>query len=302
MEIEIDGLQKLLASVDGQWASAIEALNKIKGRIIVSGIGKSGHIARKIAATLASTGTPAQFVHSAEAAHGDLGMITKDDALLVLSWSGESSELKSLIDYSRRFGILLVALTSSAASALGTAADKVLVLPKAKEAGSLALAPTTSTTMQLVAGDALAIALLELKGFDKSKFLNFHPGGSLGAQLKRAGDIMHSKMPLCDRQEKMSAVILEMSSKAFGCVGITDGGKLCGIITDGDLRRHIDNLMQKSASEVMTAAPKTILPDTLASSALEMMEKSTITALFVLEEKKPLGIIHIHDILRQGII
>lgn len=305
IETEIAGLDKLLGAIDADWEKALTALSKITGRVIVSGIGKSGHIARKISATLASTGTPAQFVHSAEAAHGDLGMITKTDALLVLSWSGETAELKPVIDYSRRFGVLLIALTSNRDSALGKAADIVLALPDAKEAGSLGIAPTTSTTIQLVAGDALALALLEMKGFDKNHFRSFHPGGSLGAQLKRVGDIMHKdkEVPLCDRETKMADVLLVMSSCAFGCVGVLEGDKLCGIITDGDLRRHINNdLLSKSAASVMTSNPKTIRSDMLASAALELMESTKITALFVVENGKPVGIIHIHDILRQAIV
>ena len=305
IQLEIDGLKKLLNVVNQDWVSAIEALNTISGRVIVSGIGKSGHIARKIAATFASTGCPAQFVHSAEAAHGDLGMITKQDALLMLSWSGETTELKPLLEYSRRFGVLLIALTANADSALAKAADIALILPQVKEAGSLGLAPTTSTTIQLAAGDALAVALLELKGFNQEHFRNFHPGGSLGAQLALVGDVMHSgkDIPLCDKKTKMADALLAISSHAFGCVGITDGDKLCGIITDGDLRRHInDDLLNKTAEQIMTPNPKTLAAQMLASAALEMMQGAKITALFVVEKERPIGIIHIHDILRRGII
>ncbi len=305
IETEIDGLKKLLSSIDGEWVKAVQALNDISGRVIVSGMGKSGHIARKIVATLASTGCPAQFVHSAEAAHGDLGMITKQDALMILSWSGETTELKPLINYSRRFGVLLIALTANKESPLGKAADIVLTLPNANEAGSLGLAPTTSTTIQLVAGDALAIALLELKSFDKEHFRNFHPGGALGAQLMSVGDIMHKgdNMPLCQKETKMADALIKISAHAFGSIGVVENETLIGIITDGDLRRHInDNILNKTAQDVMTPNPKTIHPETLASAALEIMEKAKITTLFVVENNKPIGILHIHDILRQGIV
>lgn len=304
IQTEIDGLKKLHLTINDDWVKAIEALKKTSGRVIVSGIGKSGHIARKIAATLASTGCLSQFVHPSEAAHGDLGMITKEDALLILSWSGESLELKPLINYSRRFGVLLIGLTANKNSALGNTADITIELPKATEAGSLALAPTTSTTIQLVAGDALAISLLEMKGFNKDNFRDFHPGGALSAQLKIVRDIMHSQLPLCEKKTKMSEVLLKISAGAFGCVGVIDEqGFLCGIITDGDLRRHIeDNLFGKNAENVMTANPKTINPDMLASSALEIMNREKITALFAVENNRPIGVIHVHDILRQGVI
>ena len=304
--LEIDGLKKLSGALDQNFEQAVKRLSEVSGRVIVAGIGKSGHIARKIAATMASTGTPAQFVHPSEAAHGDLGMITQNDAVLALSWSGETAELRPLITYSRRFAILLVALTSQPASALAQAADITIKLPAAEEAGSIGLAPTTSTTIQIVMGDALAIALLETKGFDTNRFRDLHPGGALGAQLKHVGDIMHQgdALPLCDQTTSMAEALLTISAKAMGCIGITNAhGALIGIITDGDLRRHIsDNLISKKAADVMTRQPKTIASNMLAPAALDMMQKARITSLFVVDNGKPVGIIHIHDFLRQGIL
>ncbi len=304
--LEIDGLQKLLQTIDKNFEQAVMRLSKISGRVIVAGVGKSGHIARKIAATMASTGTPAQFVHPTEAAHGDLGMITQNDAIVALSWSGETTELRPLITYSRRFAILLVAITSRPNSALAKAADITITLPIAEEAGPIGLAPTTSTTLQIVTGDALAVALLEKNGFDQNRFRDLHPGGALGAQLKHAHDLMHSgaAMPLCAQTASMADALLIISAKAMGCIGVVDEqGKLVGIITDGDLRRHItDDLLTKNTKNVMTPDPKTITKDMLASTALELMQKSQITALFIVEDGKPVGVIHIHDFLRQGIL
>jgi arabinose-5-phosphate isomerase len=309
LETEREGLAALAAAIgDGLSASFVAAVDAIReghGRLIVTGMGKSGHIARKIAATLASTGTPAFFVHAADASHGDLGMITSDDAMLVLSWSGETGELRSVIDYSRRFGITLIAVTVSARSTLGKAADIVLALPPAREACPHNLTPTTSTLMQLALGDALAIALLESRGFTAVDFGVFHPGGKLGAALKFIRDVMHpgAAVPLIARGAPMSEAIVEMSAKGFGCVAVIDAdGKLAGVVTDGDLRRHMrDDLLQAPVDEVMTASPKTVRPDQLASEALQLLNASKITALIVVESNRPVGIVHFHDLLRAGV-
>ena len=309
LETEREGLAALAAAIgDGLGAAFIQAVETIcraRGRLIVTGMGKSGHIARKIAATLASTGTPAYFVHAADASHGDLGMITSDDVMLVLSWSGETGELRSLIDYSRRFRIKLIAVTVSTESTLGKAADIVLALPGAREACPHNLTPTTSTLMQLALGDALAIALLESRGFTAIDFGIFHPGGKLGAALKFIRDVMHpgDAVPLIGRGAPMSAAIVEMSAKGFGCVAVTDAaGRLAGVITDGDLRRHMrDDLLQATVDEVMTASPKTVRPDQLASEALALLNASKITALIVVDKERPVGIVHFHDLLRAGV-
>lgn len=286
------------------FADAVERIAVIAGRVIVTGVGKSGHIGAKIAATLASTGTPAFFVHPSEANHGDLGMIAADDAIIALSWSGESAELKGIVAYSRRFSIPLVAITSNAASALARQADVVLCLPRAPEACPHGLAPTTSTLLQLAIGDAIAVALLEARGFTPDHFRTFHPGGQLGANLTLIRDIMHSgdRLPLVSADAGMREAVLEISRKGFGCVGILDAaGALAGIITDGDLRRHIDSdLLSLAVHEVMTQRPKTISPDTLAATALQMINASSITTLMVIEDGKPVGIVHLHDLLRIG--
>ncbi len=288
------------------FAKAVATIARARGRLIVTGIGKSGHIAQKMAATFASTGTPAFFVHPSEASHGDLGMITRDDAILALSWSGETVELGNIITYSRRFAVPLVAITSKATSALGEAADVVLELPKAKEACPHGLAPTTSTTIQMAIGDCLAVALLEVKGFTAHDFKEIHPGGSLGASLKFVADVMHSgeDLPLVRKNEVMSKALVTMTQKSFGCLGIVDAkGKLVGVITDGDLRRHMgDELLAATAGEIMTRKPKTTSPDMLASAALEILNSSLITALFAVAKGKPVGIIHVHDLLRAGVV
>jgi arabinose-5-phosphate isomerase len=309
LEAEGGGITALAAALGNglgpTFVEAVELIRGIKGRLIVSGMGKSGHVAHKIAATLASTGTPSFFVHPAEASHGDLGMITRDDALMALSWSGETSELKNLIDYSRRFRIGLIAVTANAESTLGQAADVVLTLPQAREACPHNLAPTTSSLMQLALGDALAVALLESRGFTAIDFGVLHPGGQLGAQLKFVRDIMHKgdAMPLAQLGSRMGAAMVEISAKGFGCVGIIDGqGKLAGIITDGDLRRHMrPDLLEARVEDVMTASPKTISPGQLASEALEILNSSKITALMVEDAGKPVGIVHFHDLLRAGV-
>jgi arabinose-5-phosphate isomerase len=309
LDTERDGVAALAAAIsDGLGAafvSAVETIGDARGRVIVTGMGKSGHVGRKIAATLASTGTPAFFVHAADASHGDLGMITSDDVMLVLSWSGETEELKDLINYSRRFRIALIAVTASADSTLGKAADVVLALPAAREACPHNLAPTTSSLMQLALGDALAIALLESKGFSAMDFLVFHPRGQLGAALKFVRNVMHTDaaVPLIKRGAPMSEAIVEMSAKGFGCVAVIEAnGKLAGVITDGDLRRHMRaDLLQAPVDEVMTVSPKIVRPDQLVSETLQILNSSKITALIVVEAERPVGIVHFHDLLRAGL-
>jgi arabinose-5-phosphate isomerase len=285
-------------------AQAVSLMLGRKGRIIVSGVGKSGHIGRKLAATLASTGTPAYFVHATEASHGDLGMVTEDDLVLALSWSGETAELADLLTYTSRFDVPLVAITAGAQSTLAKHATVALLLPSVTEACPNGLAPTTSTAMQLLIGDALAIALLDAKGFSSSDFKVFHPGGKLGARLSFVKDLMHtgSEMPLVSLGTRMSHAVIEMSAKRFGITGVTDmDGRLLGVITDGDLRRHMaDGLLGASVEAVMSRHPKTIAPDAIAASALEIMEENKITVLFAVEAGKPAGILHLHDLLRVG--
>jgi arabinose-5-phosphate isomerase len=309
LDLACAGLGSLHAALSGPLAEpfveAVRLLKNVRGRVIVTGIGKSGHVGQKIAATFASTGTPAFFVHPSEASHGDLGMITPDDCLLALSWSGETVELKTIITYAVRFKVPLVSITSGGQSALAQQSDVVLELPRAKEACPHGLAPTTSTTMQLALGDCLAIALLEARGFTAQDFKTFHPGGSLGASLKYVADIMHKDehLPLARDTDVMSEALVTMTSKSFGCLGIVDAkGKLIGIITDGDLRRHMGaDLLQAKTGEVMTRKPKTAAPGMLASAALELINASRIMALFVVEKGKPVGIVHVHDLLRAGI-
>jgi arabinose-5-phosphate isomerase len=285
--------------------ATIRRIRAAKGRVVVTGMGKSGHIGRKIAATLASTGSPALFVHPAEASHGDLGMITPDDVIVALSWSGETAELKNVIDFSRRFRIALIAVTSDAQSTLGRAADVALELPSAREACPHNLAPTTSALMQLALGDALAIALLESRGFTPGDFRVFHPGGKLGAALTFVRQIMHGggELPLVVLGTRMNDAIVEMSTKGFGCVGIIDrDGAIVGIITDGDLRRHMGpRLLEATVDEVMTRGPKSVRPDQLVSEVLELLNASKITALFVIDHGRPVGIVHMHDLLRAGV-
>lgn len=309
LDAESSGLAALIAALQNglgeTFPAAVKALGSAEGRVIVSGIGKSGHVGRKIAATFASTGTPAFFIHPSEAAHGDLGMITPNDVLLAISWSGETIELKNLVNYSRRFGVTLISITSRAASALGHASDIVIELPRANEACPHGLAPTTSTTMQLVIGDCLAVALLEARGFTATDFKVFHPGGSLGAQLKYVIDLMHKdeRLPIVRVDEPMTGALVTMTQKALGCLGIVDGdGKLVGVITDGDLRRHMGpDLLAATAGQIMTPTPKTIKPTALASSALDILNTSRITALFVVEGGRPIGLIHVHDLLRASV-
>jgi arabinose-5-phosphate isomerase len=308
LEAEGGGVDALVTALrDGlgsAFAAAIELLRAAQGRVIVTGMGKSGHVGHKIASTFASTGTPALFVHPAEASHGDLGMITKNDVILALSWSGETAELKNITDYSQRHKIGLIAMTASPDSTLAKNADVVLGLPQAREACPHNLAPTTSALMQLALGDALAIALLESHGFTAVDFGMLHPGGKLGTLLKAVRHLMHTgaSVPLAPLGTAMSDAILEMSTKGFGCVGITDPrGALVGIITDGDLRRHMrNNLLDARVDEIMTRAPKTVRPDQLISETLEILNSMKVTALFAVEAGKPVGVIHIHDLLRAG--
>jgi arabinose-5-phosphate isomerase len=310
LDAGVSGVSAISASLDGPlglaFTETVDLIRQAKGRVIVTGLGKSGHVARKIAATLASTGTPTQFVHPAEASHGDLGMIGVDDAILALSNSGESAELAAIIAYSRRFKIPLVAITGGRRSTLAEAADVVLMLPSSAEACPMGLAPTTSTTMMIALGDALAIALLERKGFSSADFQRFHPGGNLGRRLLRVGEIMHTgdSVPLVSPDAPMSEAILVMSEKSFGCVGVSGAdGKLVGVITDGDLRRHMDDgLLVRCVGEIMHRDPKTITAAHLAAEAIGLMNRNAITALFVVDDgMRPAGFLHMHDCLRAGV-
>ena len=314
LDAEASGVIALAAAMQGDlgesdlgsaFAAAVDLMRDAKGRVIVTGLGKSGHIGRKIAATFASTGTPAFFVHAAEASHGDLGMITADDVILALSWSGEQAEMKNLITHAARFRINLIAMTADPESTLGKAADVALTLPKAREACPHNLAPSTSSLMLLALGDALAIALLEGRGFTSVDFSVLHPGGKLGALLKYARDLMHAgaAVPVKPLGTPMSDALVEMTSKGFGCVGIVDAkGDLVGIVTDGDLRRHMrPDLMTALVDEVMTKNPKTISGDLLAGEALDMLNTAKITAVIVADGRTPIGIVHLHDLLRAGV-
>jgi len=307
VEREAEALQILADSLDSSFSQAVAMMLDASGRIIISGMGKSGHIGRKIAATLASTGTPAHFVHPAEASHGDLGMVTKGDVVLVLSNSGETPELADVIAHTRRFGIPMIGIASRADSTLLKQADVALVLPKAAEACNTGIVPTTSTTMTLALGDALAVALMEHRDFTPENFRDFHPGGKLGARLSKVSDLMHDgdAVPLIDHRAAMSDALLSISQKGFGVVGVTDEtGALLGIITDGDLRRHMEGLLDLCAGDVMTPDPRTISPAALAEEAVAEMNRAKITCLFVVNPEQgaqPIGILHIHDCLRAGV-
>lgn len=304
LRMEADALTALAASLDGAFSRALDTLAGVTGRVVVTGMGKSGHVARKIAATLASTGTPAFFVHPGEASHGDLGMIAREDAVIALSNSGETHELSDVVAYSRRFAIPLIGITRRAGSSLAEQSDVALILPPAPEACPLGLAPTTSTTMMLALGDALAVALLERRGFTASDFKDLHPGGQLGRALLKVADVMHKgdDLPLCRLDSPLSDVILEMTTKRLGCVGVLDeAGGLAGVITDGDLRRHLKpELLAERADSIMSPRPKTIRPRALVVEALREMNAKQITSLFVIEADRPLGVVHIHDCLRAG--
>ena len=309
LQTEAAGLRALASALDDRFGDAVERLLTIEGRVVVSGMGKSGHVGRKIAATFASTGTPALFVHPGEASHGDLGMILPGDGVLALSNSGETSELADLVAHTRRFAIPLVAITARPASTLAKAADVVLLLPAAAEACPMGLAPTTSTTMQIALGDALAVALLTRRGFTASDFRQFHPGGRLGARLRKVRDMMHGPeaLPLAHPDTPMDRALLTMTEKRFGCIGVTDAetGRLIGIVTDGDLRRAMGpDLLGRTVGGIMTASPRTIGPDALAAQALHAMNTGgrPITTLFVVDGRGcPAGILHIHDLLRAGL-
>ncbi len=311
LDYAVEAIEQLGKSLNGDFSRAVDVLYGVKGRVIVSGMGKSGHIGRKIASTLSSTGTPAQFIHPGEASHGDLGALTRNDALLMLSYRGETAELSDLITYAKRFRIPLIGMAGNPESTLPKASDDALVLPKAREACPMGMAPTTSTTLMLVLGDALAVALMERRGFSADQYRNFHPGGSLGRMLVRVSDIMHKsgELPLIKPDAPMREVTAKMAS-AFGfagVAGVVDGkGALTGIITDGDVRRHLErDLLDRKARDVMTANPKTIAPDILAAEALAFMNTSKVTSLFVVDPKakvaKPLGLLTVHDCLRAGL-
>lgn len=305
LETEAAALRRLARALDGRFEAAVETIARTAGRVMTTGMGKSGHVARKIASTLASTGTPAGYVHPAEARHGDLGMIAPRDTVLALSNSGETAELNAIVEHAGRHGIPLVAIVGRAGSALADRADVALVLIDAPEACPNGLAPTTSTTMALALGDALAVALMERAGFTGTAFRLLHPGGSLAARLTTVADLMHEgeAVPLVGPDTAMSDAVMEMTARSFGCVGIVDGGgRLRGIVTDGDLRRHMAaDLLSRRAADVMTPEPWTVAPDCLAAEALFIMSTRKITALFVVNDGRPVGILHSHDCLRAGL-
>lgn len=307
IESEIETIKELKNSLKPEaLTKALDFMQNSTGRIIITGMGKSGHIGKKIAASLASTGTPSFFVHPAEASHGDLGMITDDDVVVAISNSGESKELIDILNYCKRFGIKLISITKNPESSLGKAGDVVLELPNNGEACPLGLAPTNSTTATLVLGDILTVGMIERKGFSKTEFNDRHPGGKLGSILKRVSDLMHTnqEMPILDENSNMQAVLLEMTSKRLGCVGfINEEGELTGMLTDGDLRRCLSpKILEEKAVDLMTKNPKTVTADTMISEALKIMHDKKITNLFVIENKKPVGVIHIHDILTLGAV
>ncbi len=306
LAIETQALQTLSENLSEDFGTVIEQLKGLKGRIILAGVGKSGHVARKISATLASTGTPSLYVHPTEASHGDMGMITPDDAVIALSRSGETRELADLIGYCRRYGITLIAMTAKPDSSLGKAADHLLLIPDAPEACAETRAPTTSTTLQMALGDALAVSLLEAKGFTASDFKTFHPGGALGATLATVADLMHTgdALPMTSPDTRMSEALMIMSEKGFGCIGIVEDGRLIGMITDGDLRRHLsDALPLQPVSDIMTPNPKTANAGDLAANVLRQMTngKTKIMQMFVVKNEKPVGLVHLHDFLRAGL-
>ena len=301
---EIEAIQELKNLLDDKLSKALDMIEMSKGRVILTGMGKSGHIAKKIAASLASTGTPSFFMHPAEASHGDLGMVTEEDVIIAISNSGESRELVDVLNYSKRFGIKLIAITKNPESSLGKAGDIVLLLPNSKEACPLGLAPTSSTTATLVLGDVITTGLIERKGFSKAQFNQRHPGGKLGSILQRVKDIMHvgSEMPLLTESANINEIILEMTTKRLGCVGFVDeNGDFKGIFTDGDLRRCINqDLKNAKAKDIMTKKPITISKDIFATEAVKIMNDKKITNLFIVENDKPIGVLHIHDLLKNG--
>lgn len=313
LDLEVQGLSALRSALDGELGERMEAACAVvraaqqsQGRVIVTGMGKSGHVGRKIAATLASTGSPAHFVHPGEASHGDLGMIGPHDVVLALSWSGEAPELADIITYTRRFRVRLIGITSCAESTLGSAADVTLTMPSMPEACPNGLAPTTSSVMQMAIGDALAVALLSMKGFSAGEFRQFHPGGKLGARLKRVAELMHcgNEVPLVQEDAQLSTAIVEMTAKRFGITGVLNAeGRLIGAVTDGDLRRAFRNgFIDQPISSAMTANPLQIGPETLADEVLGLMNEAKITSVFVVDAERPVGILHVHDLLRAGVI
>ena len=310
IRIEAEALGKLAGSLDGDFVLACEAILAARGRVVVTGMGKSGHIGRKIAATLAATGTPAIYIHPAEAAHGDLGMLVADDLLLVLSNSGNTAELRVILDYALQIGVRIVGIASRRESLVIERADVGIVLPPHREACPVNVAPTTSTTMQLALGDALAMALMDMRGFSRDGMKQLHPGGSIGLRLTAVGEIMHvgDKLPLVPLDMPMKEVIVIISARGFGIAGVVDpAGRLAGVVTDGDLRRHFEELTTATAQDVMTPSPKTLTADTLAEDALEFLNRRKITCAFVIEPdapvnpQSPVGIVHIHDFLRVGL-
>ncbi len=301
---EAKALSQLAISLGNSFEKAIELIEKTQGRLIVSGLGKSGHVGRKMAATFASTGQPSYFVHAGEANHGDLGMITQGDTLILISYSGEAQEMTAIIDYARRFSIPIICITGKGESTLARLSNVALVLPNAPEACPNGLAPTTSSTMTLALGDALAVTLLKRRGFSKNDFKIFHPGGNLGQQLRKVEDFMHTgqKIPLATPHHLMSDCLVLMTSGGFGCLGIVDEeNHLVGVITDGDLRRHMNpQLLNQKAQDIMTQNPITMEPTMLMSDALALFQEKAITSVFIVDEnKKVKGILHIHDCLRR---
>ena len=304
LRIEAEALNTLRDGLPERFDQVITELLQVRGRVIVSGMGKSGHIAAKIAATMASTGTPAQYVHPGEASHGDLGMITDQDAVILISNSGETRELADIIAHTRRFAIPLVAITKKADSTLAQQADHLLELPNAPEACAIGMAPTTSTTCTLALGDALAVAMMRMRGFERENFMAFHPGGTLGAQLLKVSSVMHrgDALPVVAANTNMGETLLEMTAKGFGVAALVENGMLRGVITDGDLRRNLDQLMSRTAGEIATYNPRSISPDALLSEALGVMNTHKISALFAVDDSGQLqGLVHIHDALRAGV-
>ena len=304
---EAEALVLLAESLGSAFSQAVDVMFEAKDRIVCMGVGKSGHVGRKIAATLSSTGTPAMFVHLGEASHGDLGMIGEQGVILVLSKSGEVRELGDTLAYAKRYAIPLIAITGACDSALGRAADVCLLLPDGPEATGEVSAPTTSTTLQMALGDALAVALLEKRGFTAHDFRLFHPGGKVGAMLRSVADLMHGgdELPMVLSHTPMQDTLLVMTEKRFGCVAVCDEhNRLQGVITDGDLRRHLDGLLSHTAGEVMTRSPKTVPPSMLAAEALKRMNEAQppVTVLFVVEDECPVGVLHVHDLLRAGVM
>ena len=299
---ELTSIKTLSSTFNDNFIKAIEIIHNLKGRVIITGIGKSAHIGNKISATLTSTGTPSYFIHATEASHGDLGSVQKNDCVIAISNSGETSELNNIIQFTKRFNITLISISSNSKSTLHRNANIGILYKKPIEACPLNLAPTTSTTMAMIIGDCIAAALLELKGFKSKHFKKIHPGGNIGKDLKYIGEIMHLKkaLPIAEKDEKMSEALIEMTKKSFGCLGVVDSkNKIIGIITDGDLRRKMNSkFFEKKAAEIMTKNPTIANKEMIVGEAISLMNKKKITSLFVCENKKPIGIVHIHDLLR----